>query len=1207
MSTLPYRSKAQQRFFNWKASTEGGEWAERAHHWNEATKQVRRGKKKGFKAIPERVSKVAVGEIAKPLAIGTTGSFLANQIPLHGARVARPPKTVRQKKPTRASKPPGTIQKVDYADYVHSDDPDFNHVAAKKAFDLVMKMDDDSAEMFTYIVVSDLFEETVEKNLRTLQRHLDETIAKQLANLKKAHLRLVAKGYDHDRAVAYAQTIALLERQISKADNDPWKPEEHPRGGVNPGWFRSKVTHNQTRPLHEKAAHSIVGTKTPTHYGGEKLTPEQQARFQDEYRQVADFLSAVDQSTGPGGADVMLHYRDAAGRRFTTRHLGTKPPKGDLADPSTILIGMEARPTTVTAGGAAFGLSTALGGQMSAQQVQGINAADQASGKFTEAWLNAGDQKASNAKLYSRLAASGQFLQAAAPGNTKAQMAGRFAEIIGSHGPEAEAVLGPSARKTAYRYRGTEKAPSRQLVRAYGEAIQSAKQHGVEPEQEEELRRPSGRGVSTGSMVAAGARTRQVTPKAKGAAPTPLHRQAAARQALAERPPTWQERDLGRQVAVQYLRSRMPNKSLYELQLASGNTPPSEGIMLNKEGQIVSQAVGYGDDHYLPFNLKNLKALKGGEYIRTRSVGGLTAEDVYTGLMSGARQVTVTSRSGTYTMTFSPDFRGGRRYNDKARRMTRRYEQILDAVQSQQVDRMDIDPEMRQQIENEVKEDMPLSRGWKRSDQQDAIKERVDEFKQNPYITEQDEKRAEAIIASRGAGASDREKAKIRSDVYDELMEQKEVKFRLNSLGYKAAQDALQEQFPYYLAKPKWTPPRNTEQRIGSERDLGYVEPGRNRPTAAQAGLFGTVRGKSGKFSAAEADYQGARAVARGGSAEVGTAHAAGEKKGTEELTDKEKRAAAAQEIKRDQAMVTTAKKIQALGGARLDDDAKDLYSQELNYTEDDLRDPNKLAKFNAFASWLTDEAKDPTLKRQWESAVGHREAKPYSRERATVFPKVPATFEERAYQPGADDKRVARALDEIDRKTRESPIHRKPYSAMSEGEHQELHNAFTEMIAMLDAAPGTLDRNELEKIGVHPNSPGISGLTSDKEKILDRMELQQRARTLTSGMTDQQRASRESRTVVHGQTKTQEEYEGPAKQALKNAEYIDTLRRQVENLPGDHDEDTARLRGLADAWRNAVDEGDITTESDLTGFTATHQDEMAHVDRIERKLRGNQ
>ena len=125
-------------------------------------------------------------------------------------------------------------------------------------------------------------------------------------------------------------------------------------------------------------------------------------------------------------------------------------------------------------------------------------------------------------------------------------------------------------------------------------------------------------------------------------------------------------------------------------------------------------------------------------------MGGLTSEDIYTGLISGARRVTVVSRSGTFTMEFQPDFRGGRRHNDKARRMTRRYEQILDAVQSEQVDRQDVPKRWKDIIAQEVQDEYPptTSKAFLRTE----IDARIKDFKENPKIEGRDLDRAEAAI-----------------------------------------------------------------------------------------------------------------------------------------------------------------------------------------------------------------------------------------------------------------------------------------------------------------------------------------------------------------------------------------------------------------------------------------------------------------------------
>jgi hypothetical protein len=1121
----------------------------------------------------------------KPILVGvgsgTLGSVIANQIPQnqHQSHLADKIKPHHKK---------GKIKK---ALVPVSDDPYFNQAAAQKAFDLVMKMDDDTAEVFTQLVVSDMFEQTVEENLDTLQRHLNDVLAKRADMIKRALVR-VAKSADDPEVKAYAEAVDMM-MGISKAKNQysygaQFNESDYERDPGS-GRFQIKITQHQTKPLHDKTAKELLGTSNPKGLSGESLT-----RFQDEYRQLGAFLRTINAASGgQGNQDVLLQFVDANGDHFTQMHHGTTPPKAALADPDTRLVGAIAKPTTLTAGGAAYGLAGALGGTASPGLVHGLNTIESQGGTFTNQWLDAGDEKNTNARLYGRLASSGEFMSALGPPGSKTQLAGKFAQIVGQAGPQAEAVLGPTTRKTAYRYRGTEKTPDKQMTRAYSQAVSEGKRLGLMQEEEVGPSRGSGR-QGHGSAVTVrsrGGRGSARTPQAKAGAEPALHQMATATQSREDRSPTWDERELGRQVVVQHLRNRMPSKKLYELQLASGNTPPSEGVIINADGQLVTQAIGYGDDHYLPFNLKNLKGLKGGEYIRTRSVGGLTSEDVYTALAMGARQVTVTSRSGTYTMTFESDFRGGRRHNDKARRMTRRYEQLLDAVQSQQVDRVEIDPDMRAEIEREVKEEMS-GPGWRPRDIQEAITERINEFKESPYITEQDEKRAEVIINSRAAGASESERNKIRNQVMDELLDQKETKFRLNSAGYKGALDALREQFPYYIKSARWTPPRDEDSRIQVEPDRGYVEPGRNRPTAAAAGLFGhALKPKyahpGGKFSAAEADYQGARQIGGGRLQPVDpdspTTPGSGAKDDLE-LTDKEKRRAAVDESRRNEAVIAVAKKIQeAVKLSNIED--KEDFAEQLAYDDDDLKDPVKFDRFTTMAQLYLRAKKDFVLQREWETAIGNRDPKPFSRDQVMNYPKVPPTFKDKkAYLPGADDKYVYQELQRLDAKTRESPLHHKPYSALTETEHRELHSKFRDLVAGLSASKdGKAHRDDFEFVGLDPNSAGIAGLVT-ADDVMDRMELQQRVRSLTAKMSEQTRAGYEhaNRTVITREPQTQESQDRPAETALWNARFIAEQRARLEalNAPA---EDIDVLLGAEAQLDNAVANNQIVTHENLT------------------------
>jgi hypothetical protein len=327
--------------------------------------------------------------------------------------------------------------------------------------------------------------------------------------------------------------------------------------------------------------------------------------------------------------------------------------------------------------------------------------------------------------------------------------------------------------------------------------------------------------------------------------------------------------------AVNYLSKRIPKKSLAELQSKSGKIPPSEGVIINADGKIITQAVGYMDDHYLPFNLKNLKGLQGGSYVRTRSSGGLTTEDIYTGLMSGARSVTVVSRSGVFTMDFEDDFRGGRRFNDKAHGMINRYAKTLDAVKSKQVTRAPMSMEDRLRIRDEVEDEMA---GFRPDEIEDEIKRRVTEAQSRPTLSqrEMDEINAKAVEAAAEGGQGPRGQfggrdwERIKDDpkkrilayksqmIEDALREKEATKFQLDGEGYAVALDALQEQFPYYIANVQYIhnkDPRAQAMGLSPETDSGYVKPRYNRPEGAKEGYFDPSIG-SPKISADKTNYQ---------------------------------------------------------------------------------------------------------------------------------------------------------------------------------------------------------------------------------------------------------------------------------------------------------------------------------------------------------------
>lgn len=444
--------------------------------------------------------------------------------------------------------------------------------------------------------------------------------------------------------------------------------------------------------------------------------------------------------------------------------------------------------------------------------------------EFAERWTRETDPRNPSERTYNRIAAGSKILATAgqATGNTPMWAAGELGRFAGSFGPEAEKVVGPSIRRAAYRYRGTERPVDTDLNRTRMRLAQEyRKQRNLDP-------------------------ATPLTPEVK--------------------------QEISRQAAIDYVlrNNKLPKADLAELQRKSGKLPPSEGFLINADGKIITQAVGYMEDHYLPFNLRNLKGLQGGSYVRTRSSGGLTSEDIYTGLMAGARSVTVVSRSGVFTLDFEEDFRGSRRYSDKARQMVDRYERTLDAVQSKQVTRKPLTTEEKIMIREQTEEELSyLADDYEgRKVIEETIKQRLKEYNRDTHITPEEFRKIDAdaremakLRSTRPNQTEEQRYREIRAQMLENLAEEKEKRFyQLDGEGYEVALNALQEQFPYYIqgVRVKNRKP-DTNTLLSREEDTGYVRPRYNRPKAVMAGYYDSDIEGRGKYSAAETNFQNYR------------------------------------------------------------------------------------------------------------------------------------------------------------------------------------------------------------------------------------------------------------------------------------------------------------------------------------------------------------
>lgn len=435
--------------------------------------------------------------------------------------------------------------------------------------------------------------------------------------------------------------------------------------------------------------------------------------------------------------------------------------------------------------------------------------------------VNSDMAQIANGTRYDRARALGLGLQSVK--NPHAQAAGTIARLVGDIGPEAEKVFGRGLTRLAYRYRGTERRPNPQ----YNQIIQAR------------LARETKRLNTTDQGL-----------------PTATQRELSEQKRLS----------IISDEGASLLWPEVPKQDLAELSLKAGKMPPSKGIIFDAQGHPISEAVGFNGDHYLPFDLKNLKRLRGGSYVRTRTTGGLTDEDIYTGLLTGARQVTVVSNSGVFTIEFDPSLRGGRRYSDKARQMVERYAKLLSTIHRGDVMAQDISPERRAQIRQDAYTKAKGNEGLARQYERDELdKARFESrFTSVPDSVLQERALARAKVELKRQqdkgevkGVSERTLAQRQADIFRDLKADQRTTqvryYQLDGDGYEAAQDALAQEFPYFI-RTKTYEPRNEflrRRRIiqrpdeplppSPGRDIGYTQrnalkvTGRGRATAETA------------------------------------------------------------------------------------------------------------------------------------------------------------------------------------------------------------------------------------------------------------------------------------------------------------------------------------------------------------------------------------
>ena len=426
------------------------------------------------------------------------------------------------------------------------------------------------------------------------------------------------------------------------------------------------------------------------------------------------------------------------------------------------------------------------------------------------------------------------------PGGSTVAIAGQAAHLAGNLGPNAERIVGPSVRRAKYRNQGTERPVDKDVRAAVRQSERAVLRDVME-------RLPRNRQME---ILTAVQQKHQ-----------PVSNFIPAEDAL----------EATKRGSLDYLRTRVPDARRNSLREGSGKFAPSEGLIIDKEGKVVTQSMGVAEDHYIPFSAKNQKKLEGGSYVRTRTIGGPTTEDIRTALTTGVKSFTVVSHSGVFEVEFDQDMRKANK--GRAKQMVERYGKLLDAVQSEQVKKSPLTAMERAELD-EIAEQKLRQYPWEpTAEERTAMRKKVyEEAMSRPSLTK------EELIEVHREAAKDFDPRELETEqgqlkfkkmvhqIGNRKLEEKGERFyRLNGKGYQSALKTLEDEFPYFITVKEHRVEDEALSNLGMDTtDSGYVKPRFLHPEKEKHGYFGAgidaPRALGGsKRSGDTTEYQNAR------------------------------------------------------------------------------------------------------------------------------------------------------------------------------------------------------------------------------------------------------------------------------------------------------------------------------------------------------------
>jgi len=765
----------------------------------------------------------------------------------------------------------------------------------------VYEVDPEAAESMIDDIVLDVLADDALDNAQLLNKSAAAYVGQRVAVAKRQLLRQyaseVAQGrYPDDEVHKAAEWLAGVEafavESVIRKDDDgdlfappggaKWEENKHKRDSR--GRFSRGV--NQQRKVNPLQYASMQQRATPLRAAKDRpvnaatglpqgVTEEQAARVQAQYEQADEILREFGASFSPAERKKIVALIQVQGQNgdIKTIEAPLDMAAHGMPDSAYGKNGLQVEDSILSieidsAAGAKEDVRRKVAqfntlGAMGGSQMAAIGAlGDTQRSALTSALMPRGPEEGMLNRLFSRFRSGGDVLEAT--GHDK--MAG-MARFMGEYGPIAEKVLDPKVRQTAYRYRGTEKEPDIELMR---------QMNSKEMDIVDAVAGEGGAGrvtdlvLAQSDLNAVGRRGKgdqmMIRGAVEGSLKHNLDQSRLNEESLTEDQLNMRVRS---DVAAIHLLKTIPlDRRVAELSQKAGSILPSQGVLIDADGDVVSQAVGVGDDTYLPFDYANMKrSMKGGQYVRTRVQGGLTGEDIAAAVGNGARMATVVSSSGVHSIEFDPNLRGARGGSDKARSMYRNYLKILDAVENSGMYAQDIDSREKARLRSRAAEiaGSRTSEEYKtaykqlESDARASIGELTEEEMDSLH------QQATQTVDAEGNGRNLTEVGRNRriDEVYQELEEQatneKASKLRLNAEGYQVALQTLQQQFPYFIRSVNYEPLAETKQgergfldsrgqspNPGKSRqrlkatDEGYMRPGGTRAASVRSGFYRT-------------------------------------------------------------------------------------------------------------------------------------------------------------------------------------------------------------------------------------------------------------------------------------------------------------------------------------------------------------------------------